>query len=94
MPSTRAVDQGLVIDVARISDVVRKALDSGQLSIKHAQGGTRGDCRAGAPERFHRREHRRRLSLLGSLDLIDGALDATRLVGQIRADARPDIFMA
>ena len=35
---TRAVDQGLPIDAARISDVVSKALESGQLAVKRAEG--------------------------------------------------------
>ena len=45
---TRAVDQGLPIDAPRIADVVSKALDSGQLAVKHAEGTHRGQRRAGA----------------------------------------------
>ena len=35
---SRAVDDGLSIDAAKIADVVSSALDSGQLSVKHTEG--------------------------------------------------------
>ncbi|HWC93047.1 MAG TPA: AsmA-like C-terminal region-containing protein [Pseudolabrys sp.] len=91
---TRAVDQGLSIDVARISDVVRKALDSGRLSIKHAQGGivvTAGQARL---TDFTAKGADADLSLIGSLDLIDGALDSHLILSGKSGDARPDIFMS
>jgi len=91
---TRAVDQGLSIDVARISDVVRKALDSGRLSIKHAQGGivvTAGQARL---TDFTAKGTDADLSLIGSLDLIDGALDSHLILSGKSGDARPDIFMS
>ena len=93
---TRAVDQGLPIDDARISDAVGKALDSGQLAVEHADGTlavSAGQVRlnnatVGGKDAA--------LSLAGILDLTDGSLDA-RLVlsgsGQA-GGARPDIFMA
>ncbi len=45
---TRAVDQGLAIDAARISDVVSKALDSGGLAVKQAEGTIARERRTGA----------------------------------------------
>ena len=93
---TRAVDQGLAIDAARISDVVSKALDSGQLTVKHAEGTiavSAGQVRLG---NVTADSTDATLSLAGNLDLTDGSIDA-RLVlsgsGQA-AGARPDIFMA
>ena len=93
---TRAVDQGLPIDAARISDAVGKALDSGQLAVKHADGTlavSAGQVRLSNATADGKDAA---LSLAGNLDLTDGSLDA-RLVlsgsGQA-AGARPDIFMA
>jgi large subunit ribosomal protein L24 len=93
---TRAVDRGLSIDRERISNVVRKALESGQLAVKRAEGDfavSAGqlrltNVRVVSPEAD--------LSLAGNVDLIDGTLDA-RLVlsgSDEAAGARPDIFMA
>jgi large subunit ribosomal protein L24 len=93
---TRAVDQGLPIDAARISDAVGKALDSGQLAVKHADGTlavSAGQVRLSNAAVDGKDAA---LSLAGILDLTDGSLDA-RLVlsgsGQA-GGARPDIFMA
>ncbi len=93
---TRAVDQGLPIDAARISDAVGKALDSGQLAVKHADGTlavSAGQVRLSNATVDGKDAA---LSLAGILDLTDGSLDA-RLVlsgsGQA-GGARPDIFMA
>jgi large subunit ribosomal protein L24 len=93
---TRAVDQGLAIDAVRISDVVSKALESGQLSVKRADGtiavsagqvrlgNVTADCKDAA------------LSFAGNLDLTDGSIDA-RLVlsgSNQAAGAKPDILPA
>ncbi len=93
---TRAVDQGLPIDTARISDAVGKALDSGQLAVKHADGTlavSAGQVRLSNGTVDGKDAA---LALAGILDLTDGSLDA-RLVlsgsGQA-GGARPDIFMA
>ena len=93
---TRAVDQGLPIDAGRISNVVSKALDSGQLSIKRAEGTIAisagrmqlSNVTADAKDAV--------LSLYGNLDLTDGSLDAHLLLSGLSqaAGARPDIFMA
>jgi uncharacterized protein involved in outer membrane biogenesis len=93
---TRAVDQGLPIDTARISDAVGKALESGQLAVEHADGTlavSAGQVRLSNATVDGKDAA---LSLAGILDLTDGSLDA-RLVlsgsGQA-GGARPDIFMA
>lgn len=93
---TRAVDQGLPIDAGRISNVVSKALDSGQLSIKRAEGTIAisawrmqlSNVTADAKDAV--------LSLYGNLDLTDGSLDAHLMLSGLSqaAGARPDIFMA
>jgi large subunit ribosomal protein L24 len=93
---TRAVDQGLPIDAVRVADVARKALDSGQLSVKHADGTI--EISAGQLRLSNAviESKDAELSLAGNLDLTDGTIDA-RLVlsgSSQAAGARPDIFMA
>jgi uncharacterized protein involved in outer membrane biogenesis len=93
---THAVDQGLPIDAARISDVVRKALDSGQLAVKHAEGMIAVSAGQVRLSNATAESKDTALSLAGILDLTDGSIDA-RLVlsGSDEAGgARPDIFMA
>jgi uncharacterized protein involved in outer membrane biogenesis len=93
---THAVDQGLPIDAARISDVVRKALDSGQLAVKHAEGTIAVSAGQVRLSNATAESKDAALSLAGILDLTDGSIDA-RLVlsGSDEAGgARPDIFMA
>ncbi len=92
----RAVDQGLAIDQARISDIVSKALESGRLTVKHAEGTiavSAGQLRLSDVSADSKDAA---LSVAGRLDLTDGLIDA-RLVlsgaGQA-AGSRPDIFMA
>jgi large subunit ribosomal protein L24 len=94
--ATRAVDQGLAIDAARISDMVSKALDSGQLAVIRAEGTIAVSAGQMRLRDVTADSKDATLSLSGNLDLTDGSLDA-RLVlsgsGQA-AGARPDIFMA
>lgn len=93
---TRAVDQGLPIDAIRIGDVVRKALDSGQLLVKRADGTltmSAGQVRLSDVTIDSKDAD---LSLSGNADLTDGSIGA-RLVlsgSSKAAGARPDIFMA
>ena len=93
---TRAVDQGLPVEADRIAGVVRRALDSGQLSIKRVEGAVvinAGQVRLSDVAADNQNVG---LTLGGNLDLIDGALDV-RLVlsGESKAGGvRPDIFMA
>ena len=93
---TRAVDQGMPIDAARISNVVNKALESGRLTVRRAEGiiavsagqlrlsNVRADSKGAA------------LSLAGNLDLTDGSIDARLVLSGLgqAAGSRPDIFMA
>jgi uncharacterized protein involved in outer membrane biogenesis len=93
---TRAVDQGLSIDAARISDVVRNALESGQLSVKRAEADIAVSAGQVRLNNVHVDSHEAALLLAGNVDLTDGTLDA-RLVlsgSSEAAGARPDIFMA
>jgi large subunit ribosomal protein L24 len=93
---TRAVDQGVPIEGGRIADVVTKALESGQLSVKHAEGAIvvgAGQLRLRTAQALGEDAD---ATLSGALDLTNGALDG-RLVlsGASRAaGARPDIYMA
>ena len=92
---TRAVDQGLAIDAVRVSDVVSKALESGQLSVKRAQGTIAVSAGQVRMSNVTADTKDAALSLAGNLDLTDGAIDA-RLVlsgSSQAAGARPDIFM-
>jgi large subunit ribosomal protein L24 len=93
---TRAVDQGLAIDAARISNAVSKALDSGRLAVKHAEGTIAVSAGQLRLSNVSAESKDAALALSGNLDLTDGLIDA-RLVlsGSNHADgARPDIFMA
>ncbi|HZL41596.1 MAG TPA: AsmA family protein [Pseudolabrys sp.] len=93
---TRAVDQGMAIDAARISGVVSKALESGRLSVKRAEGAITVSAGQMRLSNVSADSKDAALSLAGNLDLTDGSIDA-RLVltgsGQA-AGSRPDIFMA
>jgi AsmA-like protein len=92
---THAVDQGFVIDQTRISDLAGKALQSGNLPVKRAQG----DLAIGAGQvrlsKFTADSSGAQLSAAGGLDLTTGLIDG-RLVlsGASEAGPRPDIFIA
>jgi uncharacterized protein involved in outer membrane biogenesis len=93
---THAVDQGLTIDAARISDVVRKGLESGQLSVKRAQGAITVSAGQVRLDNVRADSKDADVSLSGDLDLTDGLINA-RLVlsgSSEAAGARPDIYMA
>jgi len=93
---THAVDQGLSVDNNRIADIVQKALDSGQLSIVHAESALAVNAGQIRLREVKTKSKDADLALSGGLDLIDGSLDA-RLVlsGADKAGGvRPDIFMA
>ena len=93
---TRAVDQGLNIEPARISDIVSKALQSGRLSVQHAQAVVALSSGQARLRKFSADSKDAQLSLTGNLDLTDGALDAHLVLSgsQEQSEARPDIFMA
>ncbi len=93
---TRAVDLGLPIDGTRIGDVVRKALDSGQLTVKQADGTLAVNAGQVRLSNVAIDSKDAALSLGGDIDLTDGSIGA-RLVlsgSTTAAGARPDIFMA
>jgi large subunit ribosomal protein L24 len=84
------------MDTTRISNIVSRALDSGQLSVKSAEGSfaiSAGQVRLGNVAADSKDAE---LSMTGNLDLTDGSIDA-RLVlsgSSKAAGSRPDIFMA
>ena len=93
---TRAVDQGLVVDNGRISDLAGKSLANGQFSLKHAEfpfqiaSGQLGlaDVSVESKEAG--------LSVTGMLDLTNGSLD-TKLTLSGANDpggSRPKIFVS
>lgn len=93
---TSAVDRGLVIDQLRISDLASKALQSGNLAVKRAQG----DLAIGAGQvrlgKFTADSSGAQLSVAGTLDLITGTVDG-RLVlsgASEQGGSRPDIYVA
>jgi large subunit ribosomal protein L24 len=93
---SRAVDQGMAINAARISELVNKALEGGYLSVKRAEGTLAlgaGQMRLGNV-RIDSKDAA--LSMAGNFDLTDGTIDA-RLVlsgmGQA-AGSRPEIYLA
>ena len=93
---TRAVDQGLAIEPTRISDLVGKSLDSGQLSIKRAESiisVNSGQIRLSDGSIDSKNAA---LSAAGTLDLTDGSIGARlALSGSTEsAGARPSIFIA
>lgn len=93
---TRAVDQGLPIDNARIGDLARRALESGHLSVTQGQSTLviaagqvlLKDASADSKDA--------KVAVSGNLDLVDGAIDARVVLsgGGAAAGARPDIFVA
>jgi large subunit ribosomal protein L24 len=93
---TRAVDQGLAIDAARISDMVSKSLDSGQLAVKRAEGTIAVSAGQMRLRDVSADSKDAALLLSGNLDLTDGSLDARLVLSGLgqAAGARPDIFMA
>jgi large subunit ribosomal protein L24 len=93
---SRAVDDGLSIDAAKIASVVSRALDSGQLSIKHTEGNlvvSAGQVRL-SEAKAHGEDAD--VSIAGNLDLTDGSLAARLVLSGSRhaGGVRPDIFMA
>ncbi|HXZ22959.1 MAG TPA: AsmA family protein [Pseudolabrys sp.] len=93
---TRAVDQGLVIEAGRISDLVGKSLNSGPLSVRRVESAlsiATGQLRLNDAVVESKDAA---LSLAGTLDLTDGAINA-RLALSGQGDAtgnRPDIFVS
>lgn len=93
---TRAVDQGLAVDAERISGVVSRALDSGQLAVKRAQGTLAVSAGQVRLTDFSAESKDADLSLSGTLDLTEATVDARLVLSGAKeaAGSRPDIYMA
>jgi uncharacterized protein involved in outer membrane biogenesis len=93
---TRAVDQGLAIEPARISDLVGKSLDRGQLSLKRAESNIAVNSGQIRVSDLSMDSKDATLSVAGTLDLTDGSIGARlALSGSTEsAGARPSIFIA
>jgi uncharacterized protein involved in outer membrane biogenesis len=92
----RAVDEGLQVETARISDLVGKALDSGTLKLRTAEAElaiAAGQLRL---DRLNAVSDDASVSANGMLDLTDGMIDSHIVLsgGAAGASARPDIFMS
>lgn len=93
---TRAVDQGVPVENVRIEKLAASALESGQFTVKHAEGDlsiTAGQIRLNNAKANGEGAE---LSLSGVLDLTNGTLDS-RLVltgPDAAAGTRPEIFVA
>lgn len=91
--AARVADSGLTVDAGRIAEVVRRTLDSGPLAVRHAQATLTVDAGQLRLTNFAAETKDAGLSLIGSLDLIDGTLDA-HLALSPRSDATDaDIFL-
>jgi len=93
---TRAVDQGLPIETSRISELVGKSLDGGQLSLKSAESLMQISAGQLRLNDTSAQSKDATVSIAGTLDLTDGSMDA-RLVlsgSEEAAGARPNIFVA
>jgi uncharacterized protein involved in outer membrane biogenesis len=93
---TRAVDQGLSIDAARIGEVVRKGLDSGQFAVKQIDAPlalSAGQIQLASTKASGQGAD---MTLSGNLDLTDGSVDARIILSgsSEAAGARPDIYMS
>jgi large subunit ribosomal protein L24 len=89
----RAVDQGLTVDASRVSEVVRKTLDSGPLAVKHAQATLTMDAGQLRLSEFAAETKDVGLSLIGNLDLLDGTLDAHLVLSPKSGPAGADVFL-
>ncbi|HET7850187.1 MAG TPA: AsmA family protein [Pseudolabrys sp.] len=92
-----AVDNGMPVDAAKISDVVGRALESGRLSVASIGGNI-----AAAAGQIRLNETSAHASdadvaVTGTLDLTDGTIDARLVLSGADRSAtstRPDIFLA
>lgn len=92
--AVRAVDQGLNVDAARLSEVARRALDSGQFTVKQAQGAIAIDAGQARLADFTAKGEAADLALGGSMDLLEATLDLHLVLSEHTAGGRPDIFIA
>jgi large subunit ribosomal protein L24 len=93
---TRAVDQGLPVEAAKIESLASKALASGQLNVKSAEGSLAvgaGQIRLTDAKASGEGAD---LAMSGVFDLTNGTLNARVVLtgGDAAAGVRPDIFVA
>ena len=93
---TRAADRGLAVDAIRVRDFMSRALDGGNLPVRHAEAGLQiasGQVRlqdvAVAAEGAA-------LTVSGQLDLTQGTIDARLVLSGPTGETggKPDLFMA
>ena len=91
--ATRAVDQGLVVETGRVADLVNKSLEGGMLSVKRAESAVSVSAGQLRLSDAAVESKDAALSVMGTLDLIDGSINARLdLSGQSEAaGTRPDI---
>jgi large subunit ribosomal protein L24 len=94
--ATRAVDAGLVVDQFRIAGIVGKALESGQLALKQANGELAVSAGLVRLSKFDAAGGAAQLSAAGDFDLASGAVDGRLLLSgpPQPGSSRPDIFIA
>jgi large subunit ribosomal protein L24 len=92
---TRAVDQGLVIETGRISDLASKSLEGGQLSLKRAESVLQIAAGQIRLANVSVESKDAPLSVASTLDLTDGSLAARLDLSGLHesAGARPKIFV-
>jgi large subunit ribosomal protein L24 len=93
---TRAVDQGVPIETARVSDIVGNALESGDLAVKQTKADlvvSAGQVRLNTTKAAGDSAD---LTVSGALDLTNGVVDGHLVLSgaDIAGGARPDIYMA
>jgi uncharacterized protein involved in outer membrane biogenesis len=93
---TRAVDQGLPIEAGRISVLVGKFLDGGQLSLKRVESTIQISAGQLRLSDMSAESKDAALSIAGTLDLTDGSVDARLILSGSAeaAGARPNIFVS
>lgn len=91
----RAADRGLPLDAIRVRDFMSKALDGGQLPVRHAEGALEVASGQVRLQNLAADADGAALAVSGNLDLTQGQIDA-RLVFTGKADlagSKPDVFM-
>lgn len=91
----RAADRGLPLDAIRVRDFMSKALDGGQLPVRHAEGALEVASGQVRLQNLTADADGAALAVSGNLDLTQGQIDA-RLVFTGKADlagSKPDVFM-
>jgi uncharacterized protein involved in outer membrane biogenesis len=92
---TRAVDQGLVVETGRISDLVSKSLNGGPLSVKRAESALSVAAGQIRLNNVVIESKDAALSVAGTCDLTDGSINARLTLSgpSETAGAKPEIFV-